>query len=253
MTDILPCDKRLKFFVYVIESPSPVDLYHRRSEGEMLRQAINLNQIACTLRLAVNLEAFTAAIRIGLHEAMEAFPNTIPILHISAHGFSEGIQLSSGEVVLWHQLRELLIPVNQALSGSLIVCMSTCEGYSGSRMAMVPESNDHPFWAIIGNCGKPNALTSQIEKYNEDWKGLDCEIEDLLGQDLIELFLEENPNSLRRDPIVMNGRCHYEWTDNAKGKIFNFTKQYASLNDITELVEILKSLRFYLGLPAEGI
>lgn len=155
MTDILPCDKRLKFFVYVIESPSPVDLYHRRSEGEMLRQAINLNQIACTLRLAVNLEAFTAAIRIGLHEAMEAFPNTIPILHISAHGFSEGIQLSSGEVVLWHQLRELLIPVNQALSGSLIVCMSTCEGYSGSRMAMVPESNDHPFWAIIGNCGKP--------------------------------------------------------------------------------------------------
>ena len=121
----------------------------------MLRQAINLNQISCTLRLAVNLEAFTAAIHIGLYEAMAALPNTIPILHISAHGFSDGIQLSSGEVVLWHQLRELLIPVNQALDGSLIVCMSTCEGYSGSRMAMVPESNDHPFWAIIGNCGKP--------------------------------------------------------------------------------------------------
>lgn len=86
---------------------------------------------------------------------MESFTNTIPILHISAHGFSEGIQLSSGEVVLWNQLRELLIPVNQALSGSLIVCMSTCEGYSGSRMAMVPESDDQPFWAIIGNCGKP--------------------------------------------------------------------------------------------------
>lgn len=70
MTDILPSDKRLKFFVYVIESPSAVDLYHRRSEGDMLRQAINLNQIACALRLAVNLEAFTAAIRIGLYEAM---------------------------------------------------------------------------------------------------------------------------------------------------------------------------------------
>ncbi len=155
MTDILPIDKRLKFFVYVIESPSAVDLYHRRSEGELLRQAINLNQIACTLRLAVNLEAFVASIRIGLHEAMESFPGTIPILHISAHGFSDGIQLSSGEVVLWHQLREMLIPVNQALSGSLIVCMSTCEGYSGSRMAMVQESNDHPFFAIIGNCSKP--------------------------------------------------------------------------------------------------
>lgn len=121
----------------------------------MLQQAINLNQIACTLRLAVNLEAFTAAINIGLTEAMEAFPNKIPILHISAHGFSDGIQLSSGDIILWEQLRELLIPVNQALSGSFIVCMSTCEGYSGSRMAMDAKSNDHPFWAIIGNCGKP--------------------------------------------------------------------------------------------------
>lgn len=155
MTDIVPVEQRLRFFVYVIESPSAVDLYHRRSEGDMLRQAINLNQISCTLRLAVNLEAFTAAIRIGMHEAMESFPNAVPILHISAHGFSDGIQLSSGEVVLWDQLRELLIPVNQALSGSLIVCMSTCEGYSGSRMAMVPDSVDHPFFAIIGNGDKP--------------------------------------------------------------------------------------------------
>lgn len=155
MTEVLPVDQRLKFFVYIIESPSPVDLYHRRGEGVMLRQAINLNQIACTLRLAVNLEAFTAAIRIGLPEAMEAFPKMVPILHISAHGFSDGIQLSSGENILWYQLRELLLPVNQALSGGLIVCMSTCEGFSGSRMAMVPESKDHPFWAIIGNCAKP--------------------------------------------------------------------------------------------------
>ena len=155
MADIIPVEKRLNFFVYVVESPSPVDLYHHRSEGDMLRQAINLNQIKCTLRLAVNLEAFSAAINIGLTEAMEANPNKIPILHISAHGFSEGIQLSSGEVILWGQLREFLIPVNQALSGSLIVCMSTCEGYSGSQMAMNSESNDHPFWAIIGNGDKP--------------------------------------------------------------------------------------------------
>ena len=155
MSEILPVENRLRFFVYVIESPSPVDLYHRRSESELLRQAIGLNQIECTLRLAINLEAFTASINIGLTEAMEAFPNKIPILHLSAHGFSDGIQLSSGEVILWDQLRELLIPVNQALSGSLIVCMSTCEGYSGIQMAMKPESNDHPFWAIIGNGDKP--------------------------------------------------------------------------------------------------
>ncbi|MDD2467978.1 MAG: hypothetical protein PHI97_28705 [Desulfobulbus sp.] len=100
---------------------------------------------------------------------------------------------------------------------------------------------------------EPNALAKQIEKHNKDWKGLDCEIEDLLGDELVELFLDENPNAFKSKPVELNGRCHYEWTDNAKGKLYNFTKEYASLNDIVKLVEILKSLRFYLGLPADGI
>lgn len=41
---------------------------------------------------------------------------------------------------------------------------------------------------------EPKALTSQIKKYNESWKGLDCEIEDLLGDDLVGCFLDEVPN-----------------------------------------------------------
>lgn len=86
---------------------------------------------------------------------MQATPNSIPILHISAHGYAHGIQLSSGEILEWHQLRDLLIPVNRAFNGNLVVCMSTCEGYSGQRMAMVPDSTEHPFLAIIGNCDKP--------------------------------------------------------------------------------------------------
>jgi hypothetical protein len=155
MNSILPVEDRLKFFVYVVESPSAPDLYHRRSEGDLLRQAINLNQIHCVLRLAVNLEAFSASLKIGLTEAMEQMPNTVPILHISAHGYKDGIQLSSGEFLGWDELRELLIPINQALSGALILCMSTCEGYSGQQMAMVEHSSFHPFFAIIGNSGKP--------------------------------------------------------------------------------------------------
>lgn len=155
MNTIVPPDQRMKFFVYVIESPSPVDLYHRRGEGEVLRQAIALNQIACTLRLAINLEAFAAAIRVGLTEAMDENPNLIPILHISAHGYSDGIQLSSGEILQWHELRQLLVPINKALGGSLILCMSTCEGFSGTRMAMREDSTDHPFYAIVGNGSKP--------------------------------------------------------------------------------------------------
>lgn len=144
------------FFVYIIESPSPVDLYQRRGEGDVIAQAVALNQIACTSRLAINLEAFKAALFVGVPEAMEACPGKLPILHISAHGYAEGIQLSSGEILQWQDLRELLVQVNKAFEGTLVVCMSTCEGYAGIRMAMVDEeSAEHPYLAIVGNSEKP--------------------------------------------------------------------------------------------------
>ena len=100
---------------------------------------------------------------------------------------------------------------------------------------------------------EPKALKMQIEKHNRDWKGLDCEIEDLLGENLLELFLKKNSNALRCEPVQRCGRCHYEWTDTAKGKLYEHAEDYAMLNDINHIVELLKSLRFYLGLPTDGI
>ncbi|ODU93524.1 MAG: hypothetical protein BGP23_03280 [Lysobacterales bacterium 66-474] len=145
----------MKFFVYIVESPSANDLYQGRTEADLLRKAIGLNQIKCASRTAISLEAFVKAIRVGLQEEMSANPGMVPILHVSAHGFSEGIQLSNGEIINWTGFRELLKPINQALGGTLFVCMSTCEGYSGSRMAMVLDDPDYPFFAIVGNSGKP--------------------------------------------------------------------------------------------------
>jgi hypothetical protein len=94
-------------------------------------------------------------LHVGLQEAMHAMPDAVPILHISAHGFADGIQLCSGEILTWAELRNLLVPINRALSGSLIVCMSTCEGHSGSRMAMVEGESEHPYYAIVGNISQP--------------------------------------------------------------------------------------------------
>lgn len=155
MDDLIPEAQRLKFFVYIVESPSAVDLYHQRGEGYVVQQAVRLNLIQCVHRLAINLQAFDAALTVGLKEAMDATPGHIPILHISAHGFDQGIQLSSGEVILWSRLKDMLAPINKALNNSLIVCMSTCEGYSGSQMAMLSEADKFPFFALIGNGSKP--------------------------------------------------------------------------------------------------
>jgi hypothetical protein len=153
---VLPPDKRMKFFVHIIESPSATDLYHNLRAGDLLSKAIRLNQIPCASRLTINLEAFIAALRIGLSEEMQVNSNLVPVLHISAHGYDEGIEFSSGEVITWDQLRHLLKPINKALNGGLLLCMSTCKGYSGSRMAMFLDQDDHPFFAIVGNSERPS-------------------------------------------------------------------------------------------------
>jgi len=151
----LPVEQRAKFFVFVIESPSAVDLYHRRSEGEIIRQAVELNQIPCIVRTAISLEAFDACLKIGLSDAMKAMPGSIPLLHISAHGDSNGIGLSNGYHMTWNELRSHLRPINEALNGTLIVCMSSCEGYSGTRMAMYPTDSKLPYLVLVGCVTKP--------------------------------------------------------------------------------------------------
>ena len=152
---VVPPEERLKFFVFIIESPSSVDLYHRRSEGDIIQQAANLNQVSCIVKTTINYEAFEAALKIGLKQSMDIYPDSIPILHISAHGFSDGIQLSSGEIITWEQLANLLRPINQALNNSLVLCLSACEGYSGIRMAMTEEDEIFPYYAIVANGEKP--------------------------------------------------------------------------------------------------
>lgn len=143
------------FFVYIVESPSDVDMYHGRSERDLLQQAINLHNIPCICRTAISRTAFQACFQVGLVEAMQTFSPRIPIIHISAHGCSDGIQLSNRELVSWSDLRELLLPVNRALGNCLLLNMSSCEGYFACRMAMRQSGTDHPFLSMVGHAGKP--------------------------------------------------------------------------------------------------
>ncbi len=151
----LPPEKRLKFFVYIIESPSQVDLYHRRYESDLLTQAVRLDGIPCVSRTAVSRNALEAALKIGVPDEMKAMPGLAPVIHLSAHGDDTGIQLTSNEIIPWGALGDLLRPINKALNGYLLVCMSCCRGWSGIQMAMVPEGHDLPFFAIVGNPGSP--------------------------------------------------------------------------------------------------
>ena len=144
-----------QFFVYVVESPSDTDFYHRRNEGDALVQSLRLNGIDCVVRCAISHEAFSAALQIGLKEEIAAHASRLPLLHISCHGNAHGIRLSSGERVTWDELSSLLHPINLDLNNRLVVAMSSCEGYSGIRMAMKTDDSPLPFFALIGSWENP--------------------------------------------------------------------------------------------------
>lgn len=144
-----------KFFVYIVESPSAPDIYHGRSEGYLVANAVRLDGIPSVTRTAINAEAFEAALRLGLPEAMKLHPDLTPILHLSAHGSTEGIQLSSGQTLTWQDLKELLMPINASLGNMLVLCMSACDGYSACRMAKQETDSPHPYFAMIGSYAKP--------------------------------------------------------------------------------------------------
>ncbi len=140
----------LNGFVFIIESPSAEDILDGRTEGRALNEVLRIAGTDNYYSLAISREMFCEALRNRLQDALQYFPEKNPILHISAHGNPNGIGFSNGDYVEWNELRAALAPLNNAMQGGLLICMSSCFGSSGCRMAM-NEQNDQPFGALVGN------------------------------------------------------------------------------------------------------
>jgi len=138
-------------FVHIVESPSADDLLDGRTEGRVLVEALRLAQIACWYNLAVNEDALRRALTERLCEAVRATQQQ-PLLHLSAHGAPQGIGLTSGEFLGWDALREMVTPINQALQGKLLLCMSACYSFEACRMAMAHQGS-LPFYGLVAHTG----------------------------------------------------------------------------------------------------
>lgn len=140
-------------YIHIIESPSSDDLLLKRQEGGLISEALKLMNIQSQHLLAVNKNAlvlsFLSVFNIHLNT-----PGLIPIIHISAHGCKEGIFLTNGKLLTWHELCEILTPLNKALNGYLLLFMSSCEGLYAASMAF-KEGKKNSFCTLIGNIGKP--------------------------------------------------------------------------------------------------
>lgn len=136
-------------FVHIIESPAPQDLVEDRCEGRVLGEALGIAGIQHVYSLAVNRDMFRYSITNRLLHAVVRFQSP-PILHVSAHGNSEGIALTNGEQITWIELADLVRPLANTLEGNLIVCLSACSGAAGCRMAM-ESSSGHTFGVLVSN------------------------------------------------------------------------------------------------------
>lgn len=95
----------------------------------------------------------------------------------------------------------------------------------------------------------PKALQRSFEGNNEAYKGLPWELEDLVGESLIAMFLEEHPTALVRE-IKAAEIVHRELTRDAKSKLVRFCNDYADLDSLKKLVDVLHALRHYMNLPS---
>lgn len=163
-------------FVYVIESPADTDLLDGRTEGKSLCEAFNLANIPHWYSLVTTPKTLEESLGTRLAEALSRFEQP-PILHLSMHGNDQGVALTNGEFLTWADLRKSLTPLTNAMEGGLLICMSSCFGGSGCRMAM-HEDEDYPFWALVGNSQSAlwsDAAVAYITFYHLFFKGIPVE------------------------------------------------------------------------------
>ncbi|MCC5604701.1 hypothetical protein [Nostoc favosum] len=141
----------MQLFVYIIESLRPEDIRNRKNLalGQVLAQSLDFMDIDCQYIYVNSKNEFVNAITSNLYETC-LNKKSFPILHFSMHGNEHCIEFSNGEFITWAELRERLSFLIKLMSNDLIICMCTCYGFSGCRMAMNID-DEETFGILIGN------------------------------------------------------------------------------------------------------
>ena len=146
--------------IHLIESPDYDDFYANRLETDLIRPIAQFCDIPFTARTVLSREYFIKALN-----EIECKDGCIPVLHFAGHGNVQGIGIglsdSDEDLITWADLREMLIPVNERVGGTLLACMSCCQGLAAIRSAMSMKHGD-PYVAIIGTASKPTIAETSV-------------------------------------------------------------------------------------------
>lgn len=94
----------------------------------------------------------------------------------------------------------------------------------------------------------PNTMRRMLETANARYKALDWEPEDLLPESFVGDFEREYTTGVARKTVI-EGKTHRDFTPDGKARFHHFIKQNAMHADMIGVIEMLRSLRSYLGLP----
>ena len=100
--------------------------------------------------------------------------------------------------------------------------------------------------------GSPQKLAEQTRVANARFPSGDCTIEDLLSDTFCENFVRTMPDAVAR-ATTRSGEAHHRyWTEQGKRELRLSALRTATMEDMQAMIEVLRALRTYVGLPADG-
>jgi hypothetical protein len=105
----------------------------------------------------------------------------------------------------------------------------------------------HPIMPLA-NGADHGTLRRRFDQDNAPFKGLDWEIEDLFSDQLFSKFEDVRPAATLHE-LSGGGRKHRELTREGKFQLHEFVKKNACLEDLIEVVKLIRALRDYHRLP----
>ncbi len=109
----------------------------------------------------------------------------------------------------------------------------------------------HPIMPLASGADHA-VLRRRFETDNAQFKGLDWEVEDLLSERILLAFEKALPTAVQ-DMHERGGRKHREFARDGKYQLHKFVKTHAVLEDVIEVVKLIRALRDYFRLQVDHI
>ena len=134
--------------IYVVES-----LMNERKTGkelydDLLRwKEMQIKELTCHLFQPTSKSEFLQNLETILKDTKTN--GVYPILHIEAHGNRTGLELASGEFILWTELYDYFVEINKQSRFNLFLTLAICKG--AYFMEEIKSNRPAPLWGFIGS------------------------------------------------------------------------------------------------------